>query len=207
MLFVTRQNKRALLLDVLKSREVTRAIVFTRTKHCANRLAKQLNAKKVRAEAIHGNKSQNARQRALQSFSSGRVKVLVATDIVSRGIDVTGVSHVINYELPNEPESYVHRIGRTARAGNSGIALSFCDKEEAEYLAGIEKLLKRNITVCEDHAHHADDIAEYHSLLRLKKPTRSARKRRPAGPRNRHNAKRRPSNRSRRPRRKLATNS
>jgi len=124
--------------------------VFARTKHRANRVAEKLGKGGVAAEAIHGNKSQAARQRALKRFRAGDARVLVATDIAARGIDVDGVSHVINFELPNEPESYVHRIGRTARAGAGGIALSFCDPTERGYLRDIERLIRRRLTVIGD---------------------------------------------------------
>ncbi|HTA20926.1 MAG TPA: DEAD/DEAH box helicase, partial [Polyangia bacterium] len=125
VLHVERGNKRALLKEVLRDPAMTRVLVFTRTKHGANRVAEELDKKGVPSAAIHGNKSQNARQRALDAFKAGRVRVLVATDIAARGIDVDGVTHVVNFEIPDEPESYVHRIGRTARAGASGVALSF----------------------------------------------------------------------------------
>nr|MCU0476847.1 ATP-dependent helicase [Anaerolineae bacterium] len=126
-------------------------LVFTRTKHGANKVAKQLNDGGVRADAIHGNKSQSARERALDDFKGGRIRALVATDIAARGIDVDDVTHVINYDLPNEPESYVHRIGRTARAGASGIAISFCDLEERPYLRDIEKLIRLRVPVVDNH--------------------------------------------------------
>ena len=153
--FVETANKRALLAEVLKDPALNRVIVFSRTKHGANRIAEQLDKRGVGAAAIHGNKSQGARQRALEGFKSGRVRVLVATDIAARGIDVDEVSHVINFDLPNEPESYVHRIGRTARAGASGIALSFCDGEERAYLRDIEKLTRQRIEVDTEHRFHA----------------------------------------------------
>jgi ATP-dependent RNA helicase RhlE len=137
---VSRSAKRGFLVDMLANPAMKRVVVFTRTKHGANRLAEQLDAAGIAADAIHGNKSQGARQRALSDFKDGTLRVLVATDIVSRGIDVDDVTHVINFELPNEPESYVHRIGRTARAGRDGIALSFCDHEERAFLRAIEKL-------------------------------------------------------------------
>jgi len=140
-------DKRALLTGLLRDRSLARVIVFTRTKHGANRLNKQLLAAGVAAEAIHGNKSQNARQRALELFKTGRTRVLVATDVAARGIDVDDVTHVVNYELPNVPESYVHRIGRTARAGAGGVALSFCDPDERGYLSDIERLTKRRLAV------------------------------------------------------------
>ena len=150
--FVDSTKKRALLTRLLGNPALSRVIVFTRTKHGANRVAEQLDRAGVIAEAIHGNKSQNARQRALEGFRSGRARVLVATDVAARGIDISGVTHVINYELPNEAESYVHRIGRTARAGASGVALSFCDPSERNYLRGIEKLTGRRLTVAEENA-------------------------------------------------------
>jgi ATP-dependent RNA helicase RhlE len=138
--FVESSGKKHLLTSLLRDPAMTRAIVFTRTKRGADRVALQLNAEKFSATAMHGNLGQSARQRALEDFRAGKVRVLVATDLAARGIDVTGVSHVINYELPNEPESYVHRIGRTARNGAKGIAVAFCDNTEVGYLNAIEKL-------------------------------------------------------------------
>jgi ATP-dependent RNA helicase RhlE len=140
-------GKGALLASMLDDPALSRVLVFARTKHRANRVAAQLDRSGHAAEAIHGNKSQGARQRALARFRAGDARVLVATDIAARGIDVDGVTHVINYELPNEPESYVHRIGRTARAGAGGVALSFCDPSERAYLRDIERLLRRRLTV------------------------------------------------------------
>ena len=152
VLYVDRNDKRNLLGDVLQDPTMTRAIVFTRTKHGADRLADQLRRNhRVGAEAIHGNKSQGARQRALEDFRAGRARVLVATDIAARGIDVDGITHVINYELPNDPESYVHRIGRTARAGARGVALSFCEPGEQAQLRDIERLTKQRLNVVTDH--------------------------------------------------------
>jgi len=156
VLFVRQSDKRALLREVLRDPALTRAIVFTRTKAGANRVTRDLEASGVSAEAIHGNKSQNARQKALGAFRDGQVRVLVATDIAARGIDVDGISHVINFELPNEPESYVHRIGRTARAGASGVALSFCDAAEKTYLRDIERLTRSRISVVENHPYIAN---------------------------------------------------
>src|SRR5262249_5905015 len=147
--FVDNGAKRATLARLLRDPEVTRAIVFTRTKHAANRVAQQLDRDGIAAEAIHGNKSQNARQRALENFKTGRSWVLVATDIAARGIDIDAVSHVFNFELPHEPESYVHRIGRTARAGAFGVAVSLCDASERPRLRAIEKLIRRPINVLE----------------------------------------------------------
>jgi ATP-dependent RNA helicase RhlE len=147
VLHVDGKKKRELLAKLLDNADLSRVIVFTRTKHCANRVSEQLEKSGVPTEAIHGNKSQGARQRALDNFRNGKARVLVATDIAARGIDVADITHVINYELPNEPESYVHRIGRTARAGRSGIALSFCDNAERGHLRSIEKLTRRPLTV------------------------------------------------------------
>jgi ATP-dependent RNA helicase RhlE len=155
VLFVDRENKRNLLAEVLKDPAMKRALVFTRTKHGANRVAEQLTRMQVRAAAIHGNKSQGARQAALEGFRAGTTRVLVATDIAARGIDVDGITHVVNFELPNEPESYVHRIGRTARAGARGIALSFCDQDERTYLRDIERLTRKPLRVVEDHPFRA----------------------------------------------------
>jgi ATP-dependent RNA helicase RhlE len=149
--FVEKSDKRGLLLHVLKDPSISRALVFTRTKHGANRVAELLVRAGISAEAIHGNKSQNARERALASFKDGSCRILVATDIAARGIDVDGVTHVLNFELPNVPESYVHRIGRTARAGASGAAISFCDTEERDYLRDIERLTRRHVPVVTDH--------------------------------------------------------
>ena len=147
VIHIEQKDKRALLLHLLKDDKFKRVIVFTRTKHIANRVSEHLEKSGFSADAIHGNKSQNARQRALDNFKSGHVRVLVATDIAARGVDVDDISHVINFELPNEPESYVHRIGRTARAGSEGIAISFCDPSERGYLRDIERLVKRQIAV------------------------------------------------------------
>ncbi len=155
VLFVDREDKTALLIRLLEDRSVQRALVFTRTKHRASRLAVQLARARIETDALHGNKGQTARQRALAGFHDGRIRVLVATDIAARGIDVEDISHVINYDLPNEPESYVHRIGRTARAGKAGIALSFCDASESGYLRDIEKMLKRSVSVMQDHPFHS----------------------------------------------------
>ncbi len=157
--FVDAPNKRRLLATLLQDRAVTRALVFTRTKHGANRVAEQLSRGGIRADAIHGNKSQNARQRAIAGFRDGRLRVLVATDIAARGIDIDGISHVINYELPNVPETYVHRIGRTARAGTAGIAISLCDRAERASLRDIEKLTRRSLTVVDARDGRADRAA------------------------------------------------
>ena len=146
VVFVHKDDKRVLLEKVLSGPEVSRAIVFTRTKHGANRLSEQLERAGIDSAAIHGNKSQGARERALEGFRAGTTRVLVATDLAARGIDVDGISHVINFDLPNVPESYVHRIGRTGRAGATGRAISFCDGEERPLLADIERFIRRRIT-------------------------------------------------------------
>ena len=147
VMFSDSDGKRRLLLDLLADRALERVIVFTRTKHRANRISDILDQAGVSSDALHGNKSQNARQRALERFRSGDARVLVATDIAARGIDIDGITHVINFELPNEPESYVHRIGRTARAGATGIAISLCDATEMGFLRDIEKLTRKQLTV------------------------------------------------------------
>ena len=149
--FVEKAAKRKLLLHILQDRSITTALVFARTKHGADRIARDLAKSGVRAEAIHGDKSQGARQRALANFKSQQTRVLVATDIAARGIDVDDLSHVINFELPNVPETYVHRIGRTGRAGANGTSFSFCDEDEKEFLSDIHKLIKKTIPVVEDH--------------------------------------------------------
>ena len=154
--FVEKNNKRLLLADILKDRSIETALVFTRTKHGADKVVKDLVRTGIKAEAIHGNKSQNARQRALSNFKNRDTRILVATDIAARGIDVDELSHVINYELPNIPETYVHRIGRTGRAGLSGIAFSFCEAEELPYLKDIQKLIGKEIPKVTDHPYHID---------------------------------------------------
>ena len=160
VLFVDRENKSALLESILEEDEsVQRALIFARTKHRANRIAKRLSKIKISTEAIHGNKSQPARLQALEKFRSGRARVLVATDIASRGLDVDGITHVINYELPKEAESYVHRIGRTARAGADGIALSLCDAGEKSYLRKIELEIGCSLNVDQNHRFHSQPIA------------------------------------------------
>jgi ATP-dependent RNA helicase RhlE len=149
--YVAKEDKKSLLIHLLKDTTIETALVFTRTKYGADKVARVLNKAGIQAEAIHGDKSQNARQRALTNFKTRQTRVLVATDIAARGIDIEELSHVINFELPNVPETYVHRIGRTGRAGLSGKAISFCDAEEKEYLKGIHKLIAKSIPVIEDH--------------------------------------------------------
>jgi ATP-dependent RNA helicase RhlE len=168
--FVEKNDKRPVLASLFESDpSITRALVFTQMKHTANRVSEYLQKRGIDADAIHGNKSQNARERALARFKAGEARVLVATDIAARGIDIDEVSHVINYELPNVPETYVHRIGRTARAGKSGIAISLCDNPEREYLRDIERLIRQRIPVVDartliDKARstHATDTKTFH---------------------------------------------
>lgn len=151
--FVDKANKQQQLNDLLQDKSIVSALVFARTKHGADRIVRELTKVKITAQAIHGNKSQNARQLALRNFKSGVTRVLVATDIAARGIDIDELSHVINFNLPNIPETYVHRIGRTGRAGLSGTAISFCEREEIPYLKDIEKLIGKTIPRVEDHAY------------------------------------------------------
>ncbi|GET22700.1 DEAD/DEAH box helicase [Prolixibacter denitrificans] len=155
--FVNKQSKSKLLVHLLKNESVDSALVFTRTKHGADKIVRILGKAGIDAGAIHGNKTQGQRQRALGSFKSGRMGVLVATDIAARGIDVEELSHVINYDLPNIPETYVHRIGRTGRASASGMAMSFCDTEEKAYLRDIQKLIAQNIPVVAEHPYLSEE--------------------------------------------------
>ncbi|MES2252671.1 MAG: DEAD/DEAH box helicase [Pseudomonadota bacterium] len=145
VIFVEQPNKNALLGQIMQDPTITRALVFSRTKHGANKICQKLLALNIPTEAIHGNKSQNARQKALEDFKTGAVRVLVATDIAARGIDVDDVSHVINFDLPNVPESYIHRIGRTARANTTGMSISFCSTAEKSFLRDIEKLIRKSL--------------------------------------------------------------
>jgi ATP-dependent RNA helicase RhlE len=145
VIHLDRGGKPALLAEILRQEAVARTLVFTRTKHGADKVVRALAKAGLAAEAIHGNKSQGQRERVLAAFRTGRLRTLIATDIAARGIDVEGISHVVNYDLPNIPESYVHRIGRTARAGADGVAISFCDPEEAAFLRDIERLIRMSI--------------------------------------------------------------
>ena len=169
VLFVSKDNKRALLTDLLSDKSISRVLVFTRTKHGADKVVRNLELAGIAADAIHGNKAQNARQRALNGFKTGKIRALVATDIAARGIDVDGISHVINYELPNDPSSYVHRIGRTARAGAEGMAIAFCDREETAFLRDIQKTIREELPVDDTHAFHDQSIA-LDSVRRPQKP-------------------------------------
>ncbi|HSG96295.1 MAG TPA: DEAD/DEAH box helicase, partial [Afifellaceae bacterium] len=170
--------KRDHLAKLLKAPDLAKVIVFTRTKRGADQVVKRLARDGVSAEAMHGNKSQNTRQRALENFRNGRSRVLVATDIAARGIDVDNITHVINYELPHEPESYVHRIGRTARAGATGIAISFCDADERAQLRSIERLIKRSLSVVGDVPAETVVSTAKKGKDAARQPTSSARKRR-----------------------------
>jgi ATP-dependent RNA helicase RhlE len=168
--FVDKKDKKNLLYYVLQDRNIVSALVFTRTKHGADKVMKDLVKSGIRAEAIHGNKSQSQRQNALKNFKERKTRVLVATDIAARGIDIDELSHVINFELPNIPESYVHRIGRTGRAGQSGIALSFCDQEEVEYLRDINKLIGKPVPIIESHPYPLPNM----SVEKLQDPRRGS---------------------------------
>lgn len=150
--YTNKDSKKALILDLLKDPAMDQVLIFTRTKHGADRLSRDLSKKNIKALAIHGDKAQNQRQRALSDFKSGKLRVLVATDIAARGIDIDKLSFVVNYEIPNEPETYVHRIGRVGRAGESGTAISLCEPEENVYVKDIEKLTKEKIPVVQNHA-------------------------------------------------------
>ena len=156
LMFVDKGNKDNLLISLMNNNDLKKVIVFTRMKHMANKVAGKLNKAGISAAAIHGNKSQTARTQALADFKRGKVRVLVATDIAARGIDVDKISHVINYDLPNEPETYVHRIGRTARAGLDGSAISFCSAEERNYLRTIERLIRYHVPVDLEHRYHSE---------------------------------------------------
>ncbi len=190
--FVEKNDKRKLLAHVLKNDAIRSALIFTRTKHGADRVSKDLGKIGITAMAIHGNKSQNARQNALNAFKAGKLRVLVATDIAARGIDVEELSHVINYEIPNVPETYVHRIGRTGRAGASGLAISFCDSEETDFLKDIQKLIGKHVPVINDHPYVMSEIpAHQRELHRI--PAQQNR--------NNHNTGNRSGNRNQRPKR------
>lgn len=185
--FVDKGNKNDLLLHVLEDKSIVSALVFTRTKYGADKVARLLAKNGIKAEAIHGNKSQNARQRALSNFKERHIRVLVASDIASRGIDIEEISCVINFEIPNIPETYVHRIGRTGRAGSNGIAISFCDKEEKAYLKDIYRLISRTIPVVENHPFPSSDNTPV-ELSTAVKQTQTAR---PGQPKSFHSRKRR----------------
>tara|TARA_B100001971_G_scaffold84647_1_gene78114 strand:+ start:223772 stop:225001 length:1230 start_codon:yes stop_codon:yes gene_type:complete len=157
--YLKKENKVKLLTKIIQEEDITSTLVFTRTKHGADRVVRLLEKSSIKAAAIHGNKSQNNRERALTKFRDGDIKILVATDIAARGIDVSHISHVINFNLPEDPKSYVHRIGRTARAGRTGVAISFCDEQELSQVRTIEKHIKKKITVDTDHPYHEELVA------------------------------------------------
>jgi ATP-dependent RNA helicase RhlE len=183
--YVSRSDKKNLLLHLLKDDNVSSALVFTRTKHAAENISKYLNTLKINADAIHGDKSQNARQRALDKFKAKKTRVLVATDIASRGIDVQKLSHVINFDIPEESETYIHRIGRTGRAGLGGVAVTFCDSEERSYLRDINRLIKIPIPVVHEHpfASKIDEIKDVTmSGFRKEKSSRFSQRRKGSRP-------------------------
>jgi ATP-dependent RNA helicase RhlE len=186
--FVEKADKRALLVDVLRDTAMTRVLVFSRTKHGANRIAEHLVKAGIGADAIHGNKSQGARERALASFKAGKSRVLVATDIAARGIDIDDVTHVVNFDVPEVPETYVHRIGRTARAGASGMAMTFVDVDERPDWKNIIKLTRQDIPLVEGHA--------YQSRVPMAAPRANGAPQ--AAPRQPGRARHRPGNRRRR---------
>ena len=176
--YVEKDDKVKLLAHLVESHGKPSTLVFSRTKHGANKIVKMLEQVNIPAEAIHGNKTQNARQKALNNFKDGTTKVLIATDIAARGIDVDGLKLVVNYDLPNVPETYVHRIGRTGRAKASGVALSFCDHEEKTYLRDIEKLIKQSIPVIDEHPFYSQRVLDAPAIA-PKKPQRQQRPPRP----------------------------
>ncbi|MEO5377549.1 MAG: DEAD/DEAH box helicase [Magnetococcus sp. DMHC-6] len=184
VLFVEKGDKRHLLKTLLMNESILRALVFTRTKRGADRVTQHLEENAINASAIHGDKSQSARERALEEFRRGRVRVLVATDIAARGLDVSGISHVINFDMPSEPESYVHRIGRTGRAGCAGNAISFCDSEERGMLRDIERIIRQEVPVDLDHPYHSDLIMKPLPVYRRKQTFSPAPLR--GGPQNRN---------------------
>ncbi len=171
--FIDKTNKKNLLIDLLKSSEADRVLVFTRTKHGANKVVKDLIKVGIKAEAIHGNKTQNARQKALKNFKDKTTRVLVATDIAARGIDIDDLALVINFEIPNIAETYVHRIGRTGRAGASGKAISFCDFEEKTYLKDIQKLIDQQVPVIEEHDYPMEFFEIPEKKPQQRRPSRS----------------------------------
>jgi len=177
--FVERENKRNLLIEILgKQKPGELAVVFSRTKHGANKLARHLNQSGISSEAIHGNRSQSQRDKTLDRFRAGKLPVLVATDVAARGVDVKAVTLVVNFDLPNEPEAYVHRIGRTGRAGESGQAVSFCSTEERDQLRDIEKLIQQQVAVDENHQWHSAAAADKHARAKQDQARRSPNKRR-----------------------------
>lgn len=206
--FVSKKQKRALLIDLLKDKSMESVLVFSRTKHGANKITEDLMASSIQAAAIHGNKSQNARQLALKNFKDGKIRVLVATDIAARGIDIDELSHVINYDLPEVAETYVHRIGRTGRAGNTGTAIAFCSMEERDLYKAIEKLINKKIEVIEEHAFigSANDVAEVVKRDNRRNNNRNNGSQNKSGNKNRSNTKKWNSNGRKKPANKKADN-
>ncbi|PJZ51958.1 DEAD/DEAH box helicase [Leptospira adleri] len=168
VMFVDSDKKKELLKHLFKNPELKRVIVFTKTKHGANRVSELLSKSGISVDVIHGNKSQSARQRALEDFRVGKIRALIATDIAARGIDIDEISHVINYEIPNIPESYVHRIGRTARAGTEGVAISLCDMEERAFVRDIERVIGRKIPVNQQQPFHSENVMHFTGRIKPK---------------------------------------
>lgn len=195
VMFMEKKDKVSALLHLLQDNNLYKVLVFVEMKHMANRVAEKLQMNRISSAAIHGNKSQGARQRAIKDFETDRIRVLVATDIASRGIDIDGITHVINFELSHLPESYVHRIGRTARAGRDGSAISFVTHEEKSYLAHIEKVTKQKIEVIKDHPFHSESAAQAstQSVGKAKASIEGRRPSRGGGGRGQSNRRRRPS--------------
>lgn len=195
--FIDKGNKNSLLINLLQNKEIITALVFTRTKYGADKVVKVLAKNNIKAEAIHGNKAQNARQKALANFKAHTTRVLVATDIAARGIDIDELEYVINYELPNIPETYVHRIGRTGRAGAKGTAISFCNAEEKPYLKDIERLIAKKIEVVKDHPFPLveHEVVKAARQARPKKTRENSEKRQPQSSQPHGFAKKKPSKR------------
>ena len=200
VLFVPQNKKIQLLIEMLSDKKIKRALIFARTKYGANRISEKITKTGINADAIHGNKSQNARQKALDKFRTGSIRVLVATDIAARGIDVEDITHVINFDLPNEPENYVHRIGRTARAGRQGIAISFCQANERHYLKSIEKVIRQTVPVSNDHPYHEEQPSKNEAKNKKSQAPRNNKVNMKQSSKNRHGRR----NRKRRKKPKLA---
>lgn len=173
---VERENKPSLLESILEDQQIQSVLIFARTKHGADRIVKKLEKAQISAAAIHGNKSQGAREKALGNFKAGEIRALIATDIAARGIDIPQVSHVINYNIPEDPENYVHRIGRTGRAGRAGISISFCDATEIKLLKNVEKFIRQQIPVDNSHPFHADNLIPVDKKTNTRKPRRGKRR-------------------------------
>ncbi|XDD51380.1 DEAD/DEAH box helicase [Leptospira sp. WS92.C1] len=179
VLFVDSDKKKDLLKSLFKNPDLKRVIVFTKTKHGANKVSELLGKDGISVDVIHGNKSQSARQRALEDFRAGKIRALIATDIAARGIDIDDISHVINFEIPNIPESYVHRIGRTARAGTRGVAISLCDLEERSFVRDIERVIGQKIPVNQQQPFHSENVMHFTGTIKPKAPNRGRQQSRP----------------------------